>query len=443
MSEPTANTETRAEHEVVDICRDLIRIDTSNYGDDSGPGERKAAEHVAGLLTEVGLEPELLESEPRRANVVARIEGADPARPALLVHGHLDVVPANADDWQVDPFSGEVRDDCVWGRGAVDMKDMDAMMLAVVRDLARAGAQPPRDLVSPSSPTRRPAATTAPLARDNRPDLFEGVTEAISEVGGFSHHRRGGQRALPARRPPRRASLAAAGRPRPGRARLDDQRRQRGHPAGRGGRPDRRARAGRCRSPRPSAHSSTGSSELTGVELDPDDPDALVATLGTIARFVGATLRTPPTRPCSTPATSTTSSRGRRRRSSTAASCPATRSELVETVGELAGDGRRGRDGAPGRRPSRRRSRATWSTRWSRRCRPRTRTRPCCRTACPGGTDNKAFSAARHRAATASRRCGCRADLDFAGDVPRRRRAGAGRLAALRRPGSARFLRTC
>ena len=93
------------EAEVVDICRDLIRIDTSNYGDGSGPGEREAAEHVAMLLAEVGLEPELVESAPRRANVVARIPGADPSRPALLVHGHLDVVPARADDWQVDPFS--------------------------------------------------------------------------------------------------------------------------------------------------------------------------------------------------------------------------------------------------------------------------------------------------------------------------------------------------
>ena len=116
----TANQGT-AQDEVAAICRDLIRIDTSNPGDHSGPGERQAAEHVAGLLAEVGLEPVVLESHPKRTSVVARIEGQDKARPALLVHGHLDVVPANAADWQVDPFSGEVAGGCVWGRGAIDM----------------------------------------------------------------------------------------------------------------------------------------------------------------------------------------------------------------------------------------------------------------------------------------------------------------------------------
>src|ERR1700678_3537219 len=82
----TANQLT-AQDEVVDICRDLIRIDTSNPGDHSGPGERLAAEHVAGLLAEAGLEPQILESHPKRANVVARIAGADRGRPGLLIHG--------------------------------------------------------------------------------------------------------------------------------------------------------------------------------------------------------------------------------------------------------------------------------------------------------------------------------------------------------------------
>ena len=127
---------------MVTICRDLIRIDTSNPGDHSGPGERKAAEHVAALLSEAGLEPQILESHPGRASVVARITGEDPSRPALLIHGHLDVVPANAADWRHDPFSGEIADGCVWGRGAVDMKDMDAMILAVVRQRLPGGTAP-------------------------------------------------------------------------------------------------------------------------------------------------------------------------------------------------------------------------------------------------------------------------------------------------------------
>src|SRR5687767_14854082 len=113
--------------EVVEICRDLIRIDTTNPGDDSGPGERKAAEYVAGLLDDVGIESQLFESEPGRTTLVARWGGT--TGEPLLLHGHLDVVPANAADWRVDPFSGEVQDGYLWGRGAVDMKDFDAMVL--------------------------------------------------------------------------------------------------------------------------------------------------------------------------------------------------------------------------------------------------------------------------------------------------------------------------
>ena len=104
----TANQVT-AQDEVVDICRDLIRIDTSNPGDHSGPGERLAAEHVAGLLAEVGLEPVLLESHPKRTSVVARISGQDKTRPALLVHGHLDVVPATRRTGGTTPSPGRSR----------------------------------------------------------------------------------------------------------------------------------------------------------------------------------------------------------------------------------------------------------------------------------------------------------------------------------------------
>ena len=175
------------EDEVVDLCRELIRIDTSNYGDHSGPGERKAAEYVAEKLAEVGLEPQIFESHPGRASTVARIEGEDPSRPALLIHGHTDVVPANADDWTHHPFSGEIADGCVWGRGAVDMKDMDAMTLAVVRDRMRSGRKPPRDIVLAFLADEEAGGTYgARHLVDNHPHLFEGVTEAISEVGGFS-----------------------------------------------------------------------------------------------------------------------------------------------------------------------------------------------------------------------------------------------------------------
>src|SRR5438067_10940805 len=121
--------------EVVQLCRDLIRIDTTNTGDlATCAGERAAAEHVAGLLDEVGLVPEIRESAPGRSSVVARFEGADPSRGALLVHGHLDVVPADPDEWSVHPFSAELADGYLWGRGAIDTKHRDAMVLAGLRD---------------------------------------------------------------------------------------------------------------------------------------------------------------------------------------------------------------------------------------------------------------------------------------------------------------------
>jgi len=185
-NEMTGNPMT-AQDEVVGLCRDLIRIDTTNRGDHSGPGERDAAEHVAGLLAEVGLEPKILESHPKRASVVARIEGADNARPGLLIHGHLDVVPADANDWRHDPFSGELADDCVWGRGAVDMKDMDAMLLAVVRQRLREGRKPARDVVLAFTADEEAGSRWgARYLVENYADLFEGVTEAVGEVGGFS-----------------------------------------------------------------------------------------------------------------------------------------------------------------------------------------------------------------------------------------------------------------
>src|ERR1700728_3808334 len=97
-----------AQDEVAAIASDLIRIDTTNPGDHSGPGERGAAERVAELLAEVGLEPVVLESHPKRASVVVRIEGEDRARPGLLIHGDLDVVPADPADWRGHPFCREI-----------------------------------------------------------------------------------------------------------------------------------------------------------------------------------------------------------------------------------------------------------------------------------------------------------------------------------------------
>ncbi len=180
--------ESTAESEVVEIVQNLIRIDTSNDGTGDGPGESIAAEYVHAALTEVGYSAELIHTtSSKRAAVAVRIEGTNPERPALLAHGHLDVVPAVASDWSVPPFSAEIIDDMIWGRGAVDMKDMDGMLLSVVRNWGRLGYKPPRDIVLLFTPDEEAGGRHgAHWLVDNRPDLFDGVTEAIGEVGGFS-----------------------------------------------------------------------------------------------------------------------------------------------------------------------------------------------------------------------------------------------------------------
>ena len=180
--------------DVVELCRDLIRIDTTNFGDQPGPGERKAAELVATLLDEVGIESELWEAEPGRTNVVARWggDGAPRRRARCCCTATSTWCPANADDWRVHPFSGEIEDGMVWGRGAVDMKDFDAMLLSTVRARARAGAVPTRPLVLCFTADEEAGGTkgAGPLV-DRRPDLLEGCREAVGEVGGFSTTVRG------------------------------------------------------------------------------------------------------------------------------------------------------------------------------------------------------------------------------------------------------------
>ncbi|MGC5000546.1 MULTISPECIES: M20/M25/M40 family metallo-hydrolase [unclassified Streptomyces] len=290
MSETDTAKGVTGEDEVVDLCRELIRFDTSNYGDHSGPGERAAAEYVAGKLAEVGLEPKIFESHPGRASTVARIAGEDPSRPALLIHGHLDVVPANADDWTHDPFSGEIADGCVWGRGAVDMKDMDAMTLAVVRDRLRSGRKPPRDIVVAFLADEEAGGTYgARYLVDNHPELFEGVTEAISEVGGFSftvNEQRRLYLIQTAEKGMHWMKLTVAGT------------------AGHGSMIHRDnaitelseavARVGRHKFPvRVTKTTRAFLDELgdaLGTELDPEDMESTLARLGGIAKLIGATL---------------------------------------------------------------------------------------------------------------------------------------------------------
>ncbi|KMV21915.1 hypothetical protein BMW24_019090 [Mycobacterium heckeshornense] len=188
--------------DVVDVVSTLIRFDTTNTGEpETTKGEAECARWVAEQLDEVGYRVDYVESgAPGRGNVFARLAGADRTRGALLIHGHLDVVPAEAAEWSVHPFSGAVEDGYVWGRGAVDMKDMIGMMIVVARQFRRAGIVPPRDLVFAFvADEENGGKLGAHWLVDNRPDLFARVTEAIGEVGGFSltvPRRNGGERRL-------------------------------------------------------------------------------------------------------------------------------------------------------------------------------------------------------------------------------------------------------
>ena len=172
---------------VVRIAQELIRFDTSNLGAGRSHGETEAAEYVAAYLTKLGLQPEIIEVAPRRTSVIARLTGSDPERPALVLHGHLDVVPAVAEDWSVDPFGGVVKDGYLWGRGAVDMKNVDAMILSAVEILLAAGERPRRDVILAffSDEENGGVFGSHPVVAQ-RPELFAGATEAISEVGGYS-----------------------------------------------------------------------------------------------------------------------------------------------------------------------------------------------------------------------------------------------------------------
>lgn len=178
---------TQLQAEAVEFCTELIRIDSTNTGEPSTTrdGETRCAVRIRDWLGE--LPSTRYERTPGRGNLVVRIPGARPELPALLVHAHTDVVPADPAQWSVDPFGGELRDGCVWGRGAVDMKDMIGMTVAAVRQLVREGHRPQRDLVLAFVADEEvEGAHGMGWLVDSHPEVFAGVTEAIGEVGGFS-----------------------------------------------------------------------------------------------------------------------------------------------------------------------------------------------------------------------------------------------------------------
>ncbi|MBB2944047.1 acetylornithine deacetylase/succinyl-diaminopimelate desuccinylase-like protein [Actinoplanes lutulentus] len=284
--------DTTAVDEVVGLCRDLLRIDTTNTGDPrTTVGERVAAEYVASRLEEVGVETTLLESAPTRTNLVARIPGADPSRGALLVHGHLDVVPADPSEWSVHPFSGEEKDGYLWGRGAVDMKDFDAMVLAVVREWKRVGYTPPRDIVLAYTADEEAGMEYGSqwLVR-NHAGLFDGVTEAIGEVGGYSYTVNDDLRLYLVQTAEKGLDwlrLHAHGRPGHGSFIHDDNAVT--------ALAEAVARVGRHRFPTvvtPTVRQFLEQvSDALQIDLDPDEPELAISKLGPIANLIGATIR--------------------------------------------------------------------------------------------------------------------------------------------------------
>ncbi|MDT0613111.1 M20/M25/M40 family metallo-hydrolase [Streptomyces lancefieldiae] len=284
------SVDARALDEVVRFTSELIRIDTTNRGG-GDCRERPAAEYAAARLAEAGIEPTLLERTKGRTNVVARIAGTDPSADALLVHGHLDVVPAEAADWSVHPFSGEVRDGVVWGRGAVDMKNMDAMILAVVRDWARQGVRPRRDIVLAFTADEEASAEDGSgFLADRHAALFEGCTEGVSESGAFTFHDGAGRQFYP----------IAAGERGTGWLKLTARGR-----AGHGSKVNRENAVTRlaeavtrigahewplCLTPTVRA-ALTELAAVYGIETDLSDVDALLDKLGPAAELVEATVR--------------------------------------------------------------------------------------------------------------------------------------------------------
>jgi acetylornithine deacetylase/succinyl-diaminopimelate desuccinylase-like protein len=284
---------TTAAEEVTTLASRLIAIDTTNAAENGGPGtEWAAAEYVAEKLTEAGYDVAYEESGARgRGNVIARLPGADPARGALLVHGHLDVVPADPSDWSVHPFSGEVRDGYVWGRGAVDMKGTLAMTLAVARQFKRDGVVPPRDLIfAYVSDEEAGGFNGARWLVDHRPELFEGATEAISEVGGFSVTLADDARAYLVETAEKGVMwLRLRTRGTAGHASMLHTDNAVAKLA---------AAVTRLEQHRfpliltdPVRDFLAGVAEVTGVPFDADDPEAAVARLGHLSRMIGATLR--------------------------------------------------------------------------------------------------------------------------------------------------------
>src|SRR5690625_1888033 len=274
---------------VAQITRDLIRIDTTNYGGNNSRGEPEAAAYCAAVMEAMDMAPEIVESEPGRTTVVGRMRGWDPDAPALVLHGHIDVVPADADEWSVDPFGAEVIDDVIYGRGAADMKGMDAIMLTALEYLHAQQLRPRRDIILAFFADEEAGGVYgSDWLVTHRPDLFEGATEAISEVGGFSATV-AGKRAYflqTAEKGIAWLNLSATGAPGHGSARHADNAVTK--------MADAIAAIGHHKWPLHYTDTTRQLmetvSELLGIEFDETNPEPQLEAIGSAVAFVGSTL---------------------------------------------------------------------------------------------------------------------------------------------------------
>jgi len=168
------------QNEVVNLLSDLIRINTSNP-----PGnEIEAIDYCARYLKGFGVEPVVIESAPKRGNLIARIKGS--GRTPFMLTGHIDTVPAEEIGWRYPPFSGEIKEGFIWGRGALDMKHFVAMSMVSIKELLAEGFKPKRDiLLVITCDEEEGSGCGARYLVEKHPDLID-AEFGLGEVGGFS-----------------------------------------------------------------------------------------------------------------------------------------------------------------------------------------------------------------------------------------------------------------